>query len=67
MKANLALIILTSLLALTVTSQTSGQTAQQDDALNPIDAAAEYPLLLRRTTLIVRDIETSLKLYRDGL
>ena len=67
MKANLVLIILACLLSLTVTSQTTGQTAKQDDAVNPIDAAAEYPLLLRRTTLIVRDIETSLKLYRDGL
>ena len=67
MKANLVLIMLASLLSLTVTSQTTGQTTTQDDAVNPIDAAAEYPLLLRRTTLIVRDIETSLKLYRDGL
>ena len=67
MKANLVLIMLASLLSLTVISQTTGQTAKQDDAVNPIDAATEYPLLLRRTTLIVRDIETSLKLYRDGL
>ena len=67
MKANLVLIMLASVLSLTVSSQTFGQTTTQDDAVNPIDAAAEYPLLLRRTTLIVRDIETSLKLYRDGL
>ena len=34
---------------------------------DPLAAAAEFPLLFRRTTLVVRDIETSLKLYRDGL
>lgn len=27
----------------------------------------DFPLVLRRTTLIVRDIETSLKLYKDAL
>ena len=34
---------------------------------DPLVAAAEFPLLFRRTTLVVRDIETSLTLYRDGL
>ena len=38
-----------------------------DTAEDPLAAAAEFPLLLRRTTLIVRDIEASLKLYRDAL
>ncbi len=38
-----------------------------DKAEDPLAAAAEFPLLLRRTTLIVRDIEASLKLYRDAL
>ena len=37
------------------------------DALTPIEKAAEYPLLLRRTTLIVRDIEASLALYQAAL
>lgn len=40
---------------------------KEDQAHDPISAAAEFPLLLRRTTLIVRDIEASLELYRDGL
>ena len=40
---------------------------EKEEASDPIAAAAEFPLLLRRTTLIVRDIEASLKLYRDGL
>lgn len=40
---------------------------EDEQAHDPISAAAEFPLLLRRTTLIVRDIEASLELYRDGL
>jgi catechol 2,3-dioxygenase-like lactoylglutathione lyase family enzyme len=40
---------------------------EEEQAVDPLSAAAEFPLLLRRTTLIVRDIEASLKLYRDGL
>ena len=38
-----------------------------NDELTPIEKAAEYPLLLRRTTLIVRDIEASLALYQAAL
>ena len=40
---------------------------EEEKADDPIAAAAEFPLLMRRTTLIVRDIEASLKLYRDAL
>ena len=40
---------------------------EEEKVDDPLAAAAEFPLLLRRTTLIVRDIEASLKLYRDGL
>ena len=40
---------------------------EEEKVHDPLAAAAEFPLLLRRTTLIVRDIEASLKLYRDGL
>lgn len=39
----------------------------EEKADDPLAAAAEFPLLMRRTTLIVRDIEASLKLYRDAL
>lgn len=38
-----------------------------EDALTPIEKAAQYPLLLRRTTLIVRDLEASLALYQKAL
>ena len=34
---------------------------------DPLAASAEVPPLLRRTTLIVRDIEASLKHFRDRL
>ncbi len=37
-----------------------------ESCAKPIEKAAEYPLLLRRTTLIVRDIEASLALYQVG-
>ena len=40
---------------------------EEEKVDDPLAAAEEFPLLLRRTTLIVRDIEASLKLYRDGL
>jgi len=40
---------------------------EEEKADDPIASAAEFPLLMRRTTLIVRDIEASLKLYRDAL
>ena len=33
----------------------------------PVDEAERVPLDLRRTTLVVRDIDTSLALYRDAL
>jgi len=35
--------------------------------VNPLSSASDFPLLLRRTTLVVRDLETSLELYRDAL
>ena len=40
---------------------------EEEKSENPLAQAAQFPLLLRRTTLIVRDIEASLTLYRDAL
>ena len=34
---------------------------------DPIAQAGEFPLIHRRTTLVVRDLEASLALYRDAL
>ena len=34
---------------------------------SPLAEAAELPLVFRRTTLIVRDIDDALALYRDAL
>ena len=60
--------LLTSLAsALTFAPLSFAGNHEDEQADDPISAAAEFPLLLRRTTLIVRDIEASLELYRDGL
>ena len=51
------------------TASQTGSGSQPTSASNPaIAAPAErVPTDVRRTTIIVRDMETSLKLYRDGL
>jgi len=66
MKVTVTLQLLIALLTLCITPPSVGQQATETNG-NPIESAADFPLLLRRTTLIVRDIETSLALYRDGL
>jgi catechol 2,3-dioxygenase-like lactoylglutathione lyase family enzyme len=40
---------------------------EKQKIMDPLAQAEAFPLLLRRTTLIVRDIDASLALYRDGL
>jgi len=67
MKLKLTGLLLTLLIPLGLSSPAWAGHHEKEDASDPIAAAAEFPLLLRRTTLIVRDIEASLKLYRDGL
>ena len=67
MKLSLHSLLLLLILPFALTSQTQAGHHEKEEASDPIAAAAEFPLLLRRTTLIVRDIEASLKLYRDGL
>ena len=67
MKLALHSLLLLLILPLAFTSQAQAGHHEKEEASDPIAAAAEFPLLLRRTTLIVRDIEASLKLYRDGL
>ena len=59
------LLLLCATIALTPTTFAAHHSSERDEtALSPIEKAAEYPLLLRRTTLIVRDIEASLALYQ---
>ena len=67
MKLKLTGLLLTLLIPLGLSSPALAGHHELEEASGPIAAAAEFPLLLRRTTLIVRDIEASLKLYRDGL
>ena len=67
MKLKLSALLLTLLIPLGLSSPAFAGHHEKEEASDPIAAAAEFPLLLRRTTLIVRDIEASLKLYRDGL
>ena len=67
MKLKLTGLLLTLLIPLGLASPVMAGHHEKEEASDPIAAAAEFPLLLRRTTLIVRDIEASLKLYRDGL
>ena len=67
MKLKLTGLLLTLLIPLGLSSPTLAGHHEKEQASDPLAAAAEFPLLLRRTTLIVRDIEASLKLYRDGL
>ena len=67
MKLKLTGLLLALLIPLGLSSPAFAGHHEKEEASDPIAAAAEFPLLLRRTTLIVRDIEASLKLYRDGL
>ena len=67
MKLKLTGLLLTLLISLGLSSPALAGHHEKEEPSDPIAAAAEFPLLLRRTTLIVRDIEASLKLYRDGL
>ena len=67
MNLKLTGLVVTLLIPLGLSSPTLAGHHEKEQASDPIAAAAEFPLLLRRTTLIVRDIEASLKLYRDGL
>lgn len=51
-----------------VQNQSSTAPALTEEQIFNITAQPkDFPLVLRRTTLIVRDIETSLKLYKDAL
>ena len=62
------LLLLCTTIAFTPTAFTAHHSSDDGEtALSPIEKAAEYPLLLRRTTLIVRDIEASLALYQSAL
>ena len=67
MKVKLTGPLLILLIPLGLSSPALAGHREKEEAGDPIAAAAEFPLLMRRTTLIVRDIEASLKLYRDGL
>jgi len=67
MKLNVTTLLLTLLIPISLSGPAVAGHHEKEAANDPLAAAAEFPLLLRRTTLIVRDIEASLKLYRDGL
>ena len=67
MKLKLTGLLLTLLIPLGLSSHALAGHHEKKEASDPLAAAAEFPLTMRRTTLIVRDIEASLKLYRDGL
>ena len=67
MKLSLHSFLLLLILPLALTSQAYAGHHEKEEASDPLAAAAEFPLTMRRTTLIVRDLEASLKLYRDGL
>jgi len=67
MKLSLHSLLLLLILPLALTSQAYAGHHEKEEASDPLAAAAEFPLTMRRTTLIVRDLEASLKLYRDGL
>ena len=67
MKLSLHSLLLLLILPLALTSQAYAGHHDKEEASDPLAAAAEFPLTMRRTTLIVRDLEASLKLYRDGL
>ena len=57
----------TSLLLIVIAASLSFSNTQALAADDPIAKATDYPLVHRRTTLIVRDINASLALYRLSL
>jgi len=66
----LSLVLLLSACSTTKSVKNQSPTSPQltDEQIFNITAQPkDFPLVLRRTTLIVRDIETSLKLYKDAL
>ena len=67
MKLSFSSLLLLLILPLALTSHSYAGHHEKEEASDPLAAAAEFPLTMRRTTLIVRDLEASLKLYRDGL
>ena len=67
MKLSFNSLLLLLILPLALTSHSYAGHHEKEEASDPLAAAAEFPLTMRRTTLIVRDLEASLKLYRDGL
>ena len=67
MKLSFNSLLLMLILPLALTSHSYAGHHEKEEASDPLAAAAEFPLTMRRTTLIVRDLEASLKLYRDGL
>ena len=67
MKLSFNSLLLLLILPLALTSLSYAGHHEKEEASDPLAAAGEFPLTMRRTTLIVRDIEASLKLYRDGL
>ena len=62
MKVKLTGPLLILLIPLGLSSPALAGHLEKEEAGDPIVAAAEFPLLMRRTTLIVRDIEAPLKL-----
>lgn len=48
-------------------SSTAIESLTEEQIFNITAEPKDFPLILRRTTLIVRDIKTSLELYRDAL
>ena len=67
MKLSLRSLLFLLILPFAFASQVQAGHHEKEEASDPLAAAAEFPLTMRRTTLIVRDLEASLKLYRDGL
>lgn len=59
--------LLALILAYLISQASLAEHHQEASTENPLAQAAEYPLLFRRTTLIVRDLDASLALYRDAL
>ena len=57
----------TIIYALSAVALSAALVAPQRLAAAPVPEAERIPVDLRRTTLVVRDIERSLPLYRDGL
>ena len=57
MKLKLTGLLLTLLIPLGLSSQALAGHHEKEEASDPLAAAAEFPLTMRRTTLIVRDID----------